>query len=226
MLKKYKDIFVLCSLILLFSCNKEPASTAFRFHDNGSSKPIVLLSKILESSPKSTYKWSVSEELSQEVLRFTQDHNQLYLSQPILSEFKKEDFFLSPKELNKSLGMNHDYLVMMSLIQHEIIPYARSTMNIKPIFKIKGYPVQALIMKVRIKVFKLSKKNEPQLILHEIVRSNHEISHIDARTNYDQISWNDFEYTDTALSKAHKKLAFQLTDHYEDYIRINRVEGY
>ncbi len=216
-----KRLFSLLSLsIILVSCTSGPIQP-LRYHATGIAKPVVAVLPIIDITDYQL-DWDLSDELTVGICQRMIDRGALYLAPEesmkiALKRFEGVDLIDTDENFIRDFAASNEFLVLMELIEHKEVPYNRQ--RIKPIYPSDGEIENVLMMKLRIKVFDL-RNGVPQIILQEIVHSNHMMPKAPVYYDYNKINWGNEIYSTTPIGRAHARLERDVAVQVEKYISV------
>lgn len=193
------------------------------YSDEGRVKPKVALLPLVNSTSLSL-DWDVADELTKGVYASLRKNGHLYLAPETevhkkLRGMDKEDF-TSPVFPHATEFAPSEFVVLLELIGHENLPYEKG--KIKPVYPASGKISHVISMMVRVQVFDI-RSEQPKMVLHEIVRSNHMIPTTIAHIEPQERSWGHDRYNFSPLGMAHARLERDLANRLTDYIQIART---
>ncbi|SCA59020.1 Uncharacterized protein AB751O23_BZ_00030 [Chlamydiales bacterium SCGC AB-751-O23] len=220
---KYR-LFVpfIAMLVLLSACRNYQSPEFTRHYDDGRVKPKVALVPVTYGE-NFTYPWDLSKELTEDIRQEVQQQSILYL--PNESEFsqhlslRSSDMVGPHSPLLKSLRQDHDFVVLVDLLEHSEEPYRGQ--SVKPVYTVYGEAVTVLKMALRVTIFDV-RESIPKSILQEIVHSNHMISRDGANTNYHKVIWKTDAYKISPFGLAHSRLSKEVANRLNQYISVAR----
>jgi hypothetical protein len=184
------------------------------------SKPTVSIVPVIDNT-KSSYDWSLSDELSSELYYRLSQQDRLFLvdAPKVRAKTKKlkgkDDPFGPDISWVKNAFQGDEFVVFLELVEHEeVIEQNRK----KP-----SHPKNCnadLNMSMRIRVFDLHGK-EPKIILQELLHDTHFIPRQFTQENFYQVPWGDESYSISPIGLAHAKFTNELADRIEDYILLS-----
>jgi hypothetical protein len=217
MLNKFFKMFLLA--VVLSACARQP-SGFIAFHDNGVRKPVVALVPLMDHTDNAL-SWAVSEEVTESIREYMLRSSELFLipEESVLSTAQQIDVdTMMGRDISfaKKFAGN-DYVVFLDLVKYDEVPYKRN--QIKPIYPAGGDIAKVLTMSVAIRVVDL-RREEPRLILQEVLHSNHMIpvGSTFADLDYESFHWGRNGYRLTPVGQAHSRLSRDLALQVEEYI--------
>ncbi|MFT4553082.1 MAG: hypothetical protein ACI9S8_001716 [Chlamydiales bacterium] len=212
---------MICFLLVLTTsgCSSR-YSTFTRFEDSGIAKPTVAMLPLVNNS-SIELPWDISEELTSGIRHSLKKNGKLFLS----SSEEAEDLglILGPMDVSTAnleplkKFASSEFVIMLELVNHKKIPYDRGTLN--PVYPADGKIAHVLALMVRVHVVDI-RGEQPQTILHEIVRSNHLIPTTIAHINAGDRIWGENTYNFSPIGLAHARLERDIAGRLEDYILV------
>jgi hypothetical protein len=218
------SVLLLTSVLLNTTSCASRNSEFTRFHEDGRSKPVVVMAPVIDNSAHSL-EWNVGDELTSEIRDSVMNTGRLFLRPQFdlrteVGGLLKENLFSSNLSFAAQFSKEHEYLILSELIEHQEIPYKRQ--QIHPLYTSEGEGDKVLAMKVRIRVLDL-RGSKPSIVLQEIVNSNHQIPPNYHHAEEDaSLTWGMEHYPSTFLALAHRRLARDVAQRVEDYILISK----
>lgn len=191
----------------------------FPYFDDGTCKPCVAILPVRDCA-KGNLAWDLSEEITSTVKCRIRDNASLFLLSEksvdkTLGRIPNADYFSRDLSFAREF-VNCEYVVVMEIIEHSILPYERGRFS--PL-----YPSSAgsrcnsvLAIKVRLRIIDIRDEDRPCIVLQEIVESNHMIPREREFYDYSRDQWGSNEYLLSPFGQAHQRLAKDL---------VNRIEN-
>lgn len=179
-------------------------------------KPIVAIMPVIDSTEDST--WSLSDEFTYCIAHQLAQKNHLFLldldrTRTITSQlsYAQNPFGQDIQWLKKTF-FNHEFVVFLELIEHnEVVKQS----SIKTVDSRKCSA--KLLMTMRIRIFDL-RKEEPKIVLQELVHESHFIPRPFTRSNFQQEKWNHETFTISPMGLAHSQFIKHICNRLEEYI--------
>ena len=190
--------------------------TRFRIMMMEELNPVVALLPIADKS-QCGLNWSLGDELYDEIYDELLDRGDLFFlpDQVVVDGVNKSkgtDYFGRNLNFTDNFG-KAEFLVIMEFIEHDIEPYERGKYS-------QLYPQRASVcpgvlkLRVRIRVIDV-RCDEPQIVLQEIVQSNHMIPLDKHSFDYNKCAWGKEEYCRSFFYSTHRRLACDLAERIE-----------
>lgn len=219
-MKTFLKLSALCLfLTAITSCSSRTnQETMTRFHDDGRAKPIVAVVPVIDRTTDQ-YPWNLSEELTYALYNRIVKRNTLWIdSIAEIARFKNRVQINDPFQANelkwaKQAFHEHEFLVLTELVEHDIHPKPSQNRILDRLT-----PSCELEMCVRIKVIDL--REEPKLILDEVIRQVHSIPKIKDQSEQLQDKWKQKTYAVSPLGFAHLSFSKEIVYRVEEYISI------
>lgn len=207
----WRSLLVTATLVLT-GClyNQDPSTSTPPL----SIRPIVGVNPIIIAAHHNVA-WDISSELTHTIRNRLAQPNQLYVlakeetarvARKALSSH--DPFGTDVSWLKKSYPQN-EFVVFLELFDHE--ESALSTAEKSP---------AELMMRVRVHVFDL-RKNEPKIVLQEVVEQSHLIPFQFTLKGEGRVAWGDELFSISPLGLAHEKLCQEIASRIEDYILLH-----
>lgn len=196
-------MLVLCCLTLV-GCGGPHYVDFFPYHDDGTMKPRVALVPVFDSS-KSDVPWSLSQELTQGMRYKIMDHGDLYLLSreelgPCLSKMSNLNVMGSDFSFLQNFD-NTDFVVLMDLFQHEVIPPKK---NVKIVPGQINPGCYTLNLKMRIRIFDI-RSCQPEVVLQEIISQECAVPS-DISKKMQSVPYGSEAFSRTCYGQAHQVL--------------------
>lgn len=211
----------LLMVMVFVGCSTPHYVDYFPYHDDGTPKPRVALMPIMDSS-HSDLPWNLSEELSRSIYYDLMDSGELYVLSPaeIGSPWNKSiDLFSSDLSFTKDF-CNTDFIVVLDLIQHELVPCDAS--NRGGLSPAECHPYnRVLALSTRARVIDI-RRQQPRVILYEILKSGYVVAPPYDVINYEQQPYGSRGYETTPCGVVHDRMVQNIVLRLEDVIRSAR----
>lgn len=214
-----KTILSVLLVVTAFSCSGPRYVDYFPYHDDGRTKPKVVLLPIIDST-NSKFPWNVSDELSQCLYYELMNSGELYVMPPEecgagWQQRENIDFFATDLSFVQNFG-NADFLVAMELIEHSVLPSqscCKGTSNTPD-----NHPFNHnLCARVRIKVIDM-RCDQPRIALYEIVKGDFATAPPYDQVDYEKNCWGNKGYYITPCATVHQRLISNLALRLEQVI--------
>lgn len=213
----------LCLLLVVsgfFGCAKHYRDTAL-YHVTGKAKPVVAVLPIVNTSvEKTSAKWDVADELTQEIRNrcanssrvfLLQQDNSVNVAQALITPEMKS----IPRSAFESLAPA-EFVVIAELINDEERLTTKNTKNKKPQ---PDETQMTICLAMRVRVVDL-RGQEPKIVLQEVVSQDHEVARSYMFVDYKKTAYGTPGYDNTPLGMAHNKLVKEVVSHIEGYIGL------
>lgn len=207
----------LASLILLTGCSHSTSSEPMtRYHDDGRAKPMVALLPISDKS-ETELPWNLSEELTYSVYNRVAKRGVFWINtfaecvQNAKRIHPSHNFFSKDVSWVKEYFPDHEFVVFCELVEHDIHERAPSNSFLDRIT-----PSNELEMAVRIRV--LDVREEPRVILQEVVTQKNMINKQTALDQQDPEQWKHLTYSISPLGYSHSQFSKEIVRRIEEYI--------
>lgn len=211
-----KQIFgILATLALLASCGPRYVDY-YPYHEDGRSKPSVVLLPIQDDS-ESGLSWNLGQELDQRMeYRLLDDATLFLVSNAKDERTEKRDYFGKDLSFARQYG-KADFVVAMELIEHKVVPYGKE--KIYPLYPIHNRECEnVLMMKMRVRVLDI-RGEEPVIVLQEIHQSNHMLPKGRDRLETGTQGWGTESYPKSPYAIAHQQMMNDITHRFEQIIQ-------
>ncbi len=211
----YRLISLLLGTVFLAGCGPHYVDT-FPYYDDGRCKPAVAILPIKDVS-QCGLSWNLGDELYEDIYDELVDRGHLYILpeqvvETYVAKTQGVDYFGRDLSFTESFGKS-EFVVIMEFIEHDIEPYVRGKYS-------NLYPTRnaacshVLKLRVRIRVVDV-RCDTPQIVLQEIVQSNHMIPIDKDSFDANKDAWGKENYCNSFFYSAHKRLAYDLAERIE-----------
>ncbi len=214
-------LFVIFSVsVLLASCQND-STNSYSTSQNASFRPTVAIAPVIDHS-ESGLGWDLSDEITYSVSTRLIQKSKLNVTDPqkTRTQIKKNRSLISPfgADLSwvKKTFPNDDFVVFMELIEH------------REQLRESGNPNKApealsadLNLALRLRIVDI-RKEQPRVVLQEIIQDSHFIPRQFTRYNFQQAPWQSEEFGITPIGIAHSLLIKELSSRIDDYISLSR----
>jgi hypothetical protein len=183
-------------------------------------RPCVTLVPVINNTKiDETFVWSLSDEFTSSIFSCL-SQGPLYLeSLPKVREMVKkckepQNPFGTDVSWIKKAFEKEQFVVFLELIKHEEILKKPNAQEIDP----KSCSAD-LLLSMRIRIFDL-RKEQPQVVLQEIVNGSHFIPRQFTTINFEQTPWGDDNFNFSPLGLAHWEFTKEIASRIEDYIGL------
>lgn len=216
-----KRVIILGLTTLLFtSCEHTYSTNQLMVHQDGRTKPKLLLMDVLDHS-NSILPWDLAAEFNLSLNEQLQNFGTIYLK-----NFDDLQSDLDPIELSKTIQRTPqkvpsnlpgiEFLAAIELIEHRLVPLSQ-----KPNVSHPDAQTQNLNIRARLKIFDLRKK-EPELILSEIIRYQSYIPWQLSTINYKKHHYLTTQYKITPIGLGNKQISQSIAQRIHDYVLIGK----
>lgn len=200
--------------LALVGCAAGPIPLA-RYHEDGRAKPVVAVASVIDAT-SSELPWSLSEELTDSIVRRVSEKGVLFVSNPDGIALADNPFGSDLSWVKREFA-DQEFAVFLELVEHETVP---ANMSRKQAANLSPQEVSTnLNMGVRVRVIDL-RGEEPRIVLQEMVRESYYTPKSLLRPNYAVSGWGTGEYSSTPLGIAHAQLVQEISLRLNDYILL------
>jgi hypothetical protein len=206
----------LCLTLLSVGCQKNGQQEQAQISNQTQAKPIVAIVPVIDRTTDNDISWNLSDELTSGIRRRLIQKDQFYLlnDQKVRNLTKKLNDTHNPFGTDlawaKKIFQGNEFVVFLDLLEHNEIP--KSSSNIQD-------SSADLNMAVRIRILDL-RRNNPEIVLQEIISESHHLPKQFTRANFNQVAWGKENYHVSPLGLAHDQLCKEITNRIEDYINL------
>lgn len=179
-------------------------------------KPIVAIAPVIDSTKEDSF-WSLSDEFTYCITHQLAQKNHFSLINfdkatniPTLSQ---NPFGQDMSWLKKAFS-HHGFVVFLELVEHNEVIRQDNKQNIDS----KKCSAE-LLMTMRVRVFDL-RKNNPKVVLQELVHESHFIPRPFTRSNFQQEKWGHEMFSISPMGLAHSQFIKNICNRLEDYILL------
>lgn len=213
-------LFCIFSASILFTgCQKQSSDVSSS--QSQTLKPVVAIAPVIDHS-ESGLSWDLSDEFTYSLSSRLAQKNKLSVADPqkTKTQIKKAKTHENPfsTDLNwmKKTFSGEEFVVFMELIEHREQIRESEVANKAP----ESLPAD-LNLALRIRIVDI-RKEEPLVVLQEIIQDTHFIPRQFTRYNFQQAPWNSEEFSISPVGIAHSLLIKELSSRIEDYIFLSR----
>lgn len=216
-MKKRFLLYVFSVSVLFTGCQKD-SSTLSMHSQNQDFVPSVAVAPVIDSSG-SELSWNLSDEITYSLSSRLVQKCRMQVTDPqrTKSQIKKSKIHDNPfgDDLSwvKKTFTSDDFVVFIEVIEHE--EQLRSGDASRSLESLSA----DLVLALRLRIVDLRKEN-PQVILQEIIQDSHFIPRQFTKYNFHQAPWNSEEFSITPVGIAHALLIKELSSRIEDYILL------
>lgn len=216
----YRIFLSLVVAILMTGCQNKEEQNFTRFYDDGLAKPVVAICPVIDST---SYElpWSLSEEFTDLVVRFTGHYESLYIpSSKVYSKLPKveENPFTSDLHWVKKQFAPHEFVVFLEVIEHTNQP-VDTELSHGPAIAADTATSSNLVTSLRIRIVDI-RQEEPKVVLQEMLHDSYYVTKSLLPIDYREASWGTSAYKETPLSIAHERMAKEVVDRIHDYVLL------
>lgn len=182
-----------------------------RYHEDGRAKPVAAIASMIDTASFEV-PWSISEELTSMISSQIRQSGKIYVVAKEDEAFAENPFGFDLSWVKREFP-DQEFAVFFELVEHEIIPVAKSK---------KDAPQEIssnLNMAVRLRVIDIRGQN-PKIVLQEIVRDTYFIPKTLIPDDYNMVSWGNPAFARTPMGIAHAQIARELATRISDYILL------
>lgn len=182
-------------------------------------KPVVAIAPVIDSTEEDNI-WNLSDEFTHCIIHRLIQKNHLSVinldkTRTVTQQTTlNQDPFGQDTSWLKKVFSHHGFVAFLELVEHNEI--ARQD-DKKPIDSKKCSA--ELLMTMRVRVFDL-RKNEPKVILQELVHESHFIPRPFTRSNFQQEKWGHEMFAISPMGLAHTQFIKHICNRLEDYILL------
>jgi hypothetical protein len=216
-----KFLFLIFSLSVLFASCEKDSSTSYSTSQTAPFRPAVAIAPVIDHS-ESGLGWDLSDEITYSVSTRLIQKSKLNVTDPqkTRTQIRKNKAISNPfgSDLSwvKKTFPTDDFVVFMELIEHR--EQLRESGNTN---KTPEALSADLNLALRLRIVDV-RKEQPRIVLQEIIQDSHFIPRQFTRYNFDQAPWNSEEFSITPIGIAHSLLIKQLSSRIDDYISLSK----
>lgn len=196
----------ICLFLLLMSCTSRKESEQALFYDDGSAKPVIAMTPVIDHSSHNL-PWNLAEEFTSNLRYKLLQKEKLLLSPSQKKQeqkIKEYDPFGDDLSWIKTLYPQRDFIVFVEVMKHQETP----------LFQEEASELQ---IKVRLRIVDI-KEVKPCVVLEEIFNRTQYIPKHFAQRQSPQATWGHEFYGLTPLGLAHAKISSEVVSRVEEYI--------
>lgn len=181
-------------------------------------KPIVAIVPVIDHTEDAD--WNLSDEFTYCINHQLAQKNHLFLVDLDKTRAITQQFILTQNPFGQDISWlkktfsSQEFVVFLELVEHNEV--ARQD-NKKLVDSAKCSA--ELLMTMRIRVFDL-RKDEPKVVLQELVHASHFIPRPFTRSNFQQEKWGHEMFTISPMGLAHSQFVKHICNRLEDYILL------
>lgn len=182
-------------------------------------KPVVAIAPVIDSTEEDSI-WSLSDEFTYCINYQLAQKNHLSLMNLDKTRATTQQLVLSQNPFGQDMSWlkkvfsHHGFVVFLELVEHNEM----ARQDDKKTIDSKKCSAE-LLMTMRVRVFDL-RKDEPKVILQELVHESHFIPRPFTRSNFQQEKWGHEMFTISPMGLAHSQFIKHVCNRLEDYILL------
>ena len=204
--------------LLLSSCHSDGQDQNSVSSHPKQTKPKVAIAPAIDNS-KHTVPWNLSDEITYSLYYRMDQKNKFSLDDPqkMKSISRRLQSHNNPfggdlKWVKRAFAQD-DFVVFLEVLEHDEVPnLIDKTSQPKDCSANLNITMRVVVLDVR--------KDQPQVILQEIVHDTHFIPRQFNQHNFYQVSWGSEEFTISPLGMAHAQFLKEVSARIEDYILL------
>ncbi len=206
--------------VLLAGCKKDKNDSYSTTSQVGQTKPTIAIAPVVDHS-ESGLGWDLSDEFTYCISTKLIQKNKFRVIDPqkTKTQIKKAKVHTSPfgKDLSwvKTTFPGDDFVVFMEIIEH------REQLRLGDTVKKPELAHADLSLALRLQIIDL-RKEQPCIVLQEIIQDSHFIPRQMTSHNQDQAPWNSEGFNISPIGIAHSSLIKELTARIEDYVLLSK----
>lgn len=205
--------YLLVSLfvILAVGCSRT-CDFMSRYHEDGTAKPIALVTSVIDTSSFDA-PWSLSEEFTSSILSQVGHSGKIYVVSKEEETFHENPFGADLMWMKREFP-TQEFVVFMELVEHDLVPVAKpkkesSTQDLS----------SNLNLALRLRVIDV-RGATPQIVLQEVIKDSYFIPKTLLPVDYNTTVWGHPEFSKTAMGIAHAQIAKEAASRISDYIML------
>jgi hypothetical protein len=217
---KKKFLFFIFSVSALFTSCQKNSDTLSVNSQRQAFNPSIAIAPVIDNS-KSELNWNLSDEITYSLSSRLIQKCKLNVADPhkTKSQIKKNRVQDNPfgEDLNwvKKTFPGEDFVIFIEFMEHQ--EQIRENENTNSPESLSA----DLILALRLRIVDV-RKEQPMVILQEIIQDSHFIPRQFTRHNFQQAPWNSEEFSITPTGIAHALLIKELSSRIEDYIFLSK----
>lgn len=176
-------------------------------------KPVVVIAPVIDST-KEDMNWSLSNEFTYCIKHQLRQKNHLSLIDLDKTLVLSQNPFGQDMSWLKKVFSHHEFVVFLELVEHNEV----ARQDDKKTIDSKKCSAE-LLMTMRVRVFDL-RKDEPKVVLQELVHESHFIPRPFTRSNFQQEKWGHEMFTISPMGLAHAQFIKHICNRLEDYVLL------
>jgi hypothetical protein len=209
----------ICLALIAAGCTQKQTNDQATHFSNGEVKPVVAVVPVIDSASDVNITWNLSDELTEDIYSRLLNKEKLYIigDQKVRSMVKNlgsaHNPFGTDLAWTKTTFAEDEFVVFLELLEHKERPMTS---------KKTSSPMDSAIelnMSVRVRILDL-RKEQPEVILQEIIHDSHYIPRQFTRLNFHQVEWGKETYGISPLGLAHAQLTKEISTRIQDYILL------
>lgn len=176
-------------------------------------KPVVAIAPVIDSTEEDSI-WSLSDEFTYCINHQLAQKNHLSLMDLDKTLVLSQNPFGQDVSWIKKVFSHHGFVVFLELVEHNEV----ARQDDKKTIDSKKCSAE-LLMTMRVRVFDL-RKDEPKVVLQELVHESHFIPRPFTRSNFQQEKWGHEMFTISPMGLAHSQFIKHICNRLEDYVLL------
>ena len=176
-------------------------------------KPVVAIASVIDSTEEDSI-WSLSDEFTYCINHQLAQKNHLSLMDLDKTLVLSQNPFGQDVSWIKKVFSHHGFVVFLELVEHNEV----ARQDDKKTIDSKKCSAE-LLMTMRVRVFDL-RKDEPKVVLQELVHESHFIPRPFTRSNFQQEKWGHEMFTISPMGLAHSQFIKHICNRLEDYVLL------
>lgn len=220
-MKKYFLILGIIPL-LLTACGRNCYDTTL-YHLSGRQKPIVAVLPVIDNTAQSSFRWELSDELTDELRKRVFESKNIYLlrdggNREIAQLLSTPNPAKIPTSATHSLGAAQ-FAVIAEIIEQDEESYGIKGADLN--HPIKSGVGSVISLALRVRVIDV-REATPKVILQEILDQDYVVSRAYMNCDYERMPWGSEAFSRTPMGIAHTRLIKTLVSRIEAYIESVR----
>jgi hypothetical protein len=203
--------------LIVGGCNDDDQDNSISYSETQVVKPIVSIVPVIDHT-QNEYSWNLSDELSCTIYNRIawKDHIAVNKASQVRNKVKQikesQNPFGSDISWTKKVFPGDQFVVFLELVEHEEVP----KINRKKMIDLHNTSAK-LNMSMRVRVLDL-RREEPKIILQELVHDSHFIPRPLTQANFLQVEWGDDGFSVSPIGLAHAEFTKQIASRIDKYI--------
>jgi hypothetical protein len=217
---KKKFLFFILSVSALFTSCQKNSDALSANSQRQSFNPSIAIAPVIDNS-ESQLSWDISDEITYSLSSRLIQKCKLNVADPQRTKTQIKRNRVQDNPFGEELGWvkktfpGEDFVVFIELIEHE--ERIRESENSQSPESLSA----DLVLALRLRIVD-ARKEQPRVILQEIIQDSHFIPRQFTRFNFQQAPWNSEEFSITPIGIAHSLLIKELSSRIEDYIFLSK----